>query len=435
MSDEIREPGDPQPTDAASPPHRRASDAHEPIALDDRPLEGLAPEAPDEGWWSDIDRRHKGLIIAGVSVVVALLAIGVGVGVAMIGSRMNSPETAPAPITGSIPETETAQPEAEPVSVPDTSTPATAAPAPVPAIGRARLLAYRQDGAVWVVGESGEDPRRVFNSSAGPFALSPDGASIAIIDTASETLSIVDVASGRSVVVGKAVPDRPSWAADSSVFVYSSQKVGTHDTEVDRVKRDGTGRVSLGLGFGGRFMPDGRIAAISAKRSQAGTPIEVLADGAAARLLGTTISPNALAPLTGSVVFADAGGLVVQGTPRPPSLEVIGYDGTGLRELVARPTVAEGVFFGDVFASPDLTRVAYTEAGDDGYSRMFCIRATGGAPVSLSTRRDAYILGWTADGSEIVYIDGNQMQEEPTRLMAIRPDGTGRRTIIDGATY
>ena len=64
---------------------------------------------------------------------------------------------------------------------------------------------------------------------------------------------------------------------------------------------------------------------------------------------------------------------------------------------------------------------------------MFAMQPSGGRPVKLSILRDDYILGWTSDGTEILFIEGNQLQGEPTRLMAVRPDGSKRRVVIDGA--
>lgn len=404
-------------------------------AIDDRPIPGGAPITPDARWWTDVDRRHHVLTIAGVVAGVLALAIGVGVAVAVIGANMSSGGSGPRQqAVQPIPESSAAVETTIPLPSETTSTTAASGtPAPLPVGGRGRYVAYRKGGAVWVSTESGENPKRVFSSLAGPYALSPDAKTLAVADSSSQTFSLVDIASGQAVMVGKAVPDRPSWASDSSFVVYESLPAGSHDTEIDRVNRDGSGRKVVGPGVGGRVTPDGAIAAISASRTPDGsTPLEIFSGSSSTRI-GLKVSPYALAPLIGSIVFADAGGVIVSGTARPPSVRVIATDGTGLKTLVAKPSVEVGVSFGDIVASPDLTRIVYAETGDDGYSRLFSMSAGGGKPKALSLRRDDYIVGWSADGTEILFIEGNAIQEEPTKLMAMRPDGTGRRTVIEGA--
>lgn len=403
-------------------------------AIDDRPIPGGAPITPDARWWTDVDRRHHVLTIAGVVAGVLVLAIGVGVAVAIIGANMSSGGTGPRQqAVQPIPETSATVETTIPLPSETTSTTvASGTPAPLPVGGRGRYVAYRKGGAVWVATESGEDPKRVFSSLDGPYALSPDAKTLAVADSSSQTFSLVDIASGQAVIVGKAVPDRPSWASDSSFVVYTSQPAGSHDTEIDRVNRDGSGRKRVGPGSGARVGPDGVIAAISASRTAEGTPLEIFSGSSSTRI-GLKLSPYALAPLKGRIVFADAGGLIVSGTPRAPSVRVIAADGTGLKILVAKPSVEVGVSFGDLVASPDLTRIVYAETGDDGYSRLFSMSAGGGTPKALSLRRDDYVIGWSADGTEILFIEGNAIQEEPTKLMAMRPDGTGRRTVIEGA--
>lgn len=418
MDDEHREPG------ADGGFHGQ------PLQFDDRPLAGGAPVAPDSRWWNDVEGRHRTLIIGGIVAGVVMLAVGIGVAVAVIGSRLSQDSGPKAPLTLTIPETS----ESVVTTIPSPSQASTesSATTQTPVSGRAPYLAFRKDDAVWVAKESGADPKRVFNSVQGSYALSPDGRTLAVVDAASQTLSLVDVDSGRQALVGKAVADRPSWSLDSSVVVYSSQIVGGHDTEVSRVNRDGSGRATVGPGFGGRFAPDGAIVALSSARTAEGTPIELYAGGEVRRLTeGVTV--NALTPLKDRIVFADAGELLAQDRLRSPSLQVIRYDGSGQKALVAKPAAGTETYFGDMMASPDGAWIAYTETGDDGYSHLFAIHPSGGISITLSLRRDDYIMGWSADGSEIMFVEGNKTQEESTRLMAVHPDGTGRRILIDGA--
>jgi hypothetical protein len=412
--------------------HLEASHARRPdFQLDDRPIAGGPPAVPDRTWWSGIDKRHRGWILAGGVSGVVLLAIGIGVAVAMVGSSLSSrgtgftPAGVAASVTATAPVGTTATTAATGTS--DT-TAAVQATTPAPA---SPLVAYRKSGAIWVADQDGTGSRQVVPSVAGKFALSPDGGTLAVIEESSSTatLSLVDVAGGKGTVVGTAVSQQPSWAPDSSYVVYTMADPSTHDFDVERVSRDGSGRRQVGPGSGASVAPDGSIVAVSAKHDVSVHPAVVYSNGVQ-RLIGVKVIVNAVAPLRDRVIMADAGSFL--GTKRSPAIDSIGYDGSGQKVLVSRPSLA-AAYFGTIDPSPDGSWIAYTETGDDGYSRMFAVQPSGGRPVKLSILRDDYILGWTSDGSEILFIEGNQLQGEPTRLMAVRPDGSKRRVVIDGA--
>ena len=410
--------------------HLEASHARRPdFQLDDRPIPGGPPIAPDKGWWSRVDKRHRGWIVAGGVAGVVVLAVGIGVAVAMIGSSLASPHPAPT----STAATAASSPATIPVTTTSPSatetTAATGSTQPTTAPVATSLVAYRKAGAVWVAGQDGSSPRMLFTSASGQFALSPDGATLAVVDDATHALSLVDVATGRTTTVGSAVPRQPGWAPDSSYLVYTLQPSGAHDTEIERVSRDGSGRQQVGPGGGACVAPDGSIVAVSATHDVSGHPAVVYKNGSQT-LIGRTLTVNAVAPIPGRVVLADAGSFL--GNRRAPSIDTVGYDGAGQKLLVSKPS-ASAAYFGVLDPSPDGSWVAYTETGDDGYSRMFAVPSAGGKHVALSLVRDDYILGWSSDGSEILFIEGNQVQNEPTRLMAVRPDGTKRRVIIEGA--
>jgi hypothetical protein len=172
--------------------------------------------------------------------------------------------------------------------------------------------------------------------------------------------------------------------------------------------------------------------AVSGTRGSSGVPIVVFAGGAS-RLIGSSITANAAAAATSTIAYCDAGSPGVQATARQPQVGVMGYDGTGKRTLVKRPAAGGSAFFGEIDISPDGKRIVYAETGDDGYSRIFVVPVTGGATLELSSRRDAYPVTFSADGAQLFYIDGNALQGEATRLMAVRLDGTERRVVVEGA--
>jgi hypothetical protein len=231
--------------------------------------------------------------------------------------------------------------------------------------------------------------------------------------------------------VGAAELEAPSWARDSSFVAYTALPGGSHDTVVRRVSRTGTGVRTLGTGSMPYVASDGSVVAVSGARASGTVPVVVYSSGS--KLLGHSINADAVAAAGSIIAFCDAGSAGARGTVRDPRLGVIELDGTGQRTLVKQPTAGGGAFFGEVDMTPDGKRIVYTENGDDGYSRIFIVPVSGGMPKKLSLRRDAYVVGFSADGTQLFYVDGNADQEESTRLMAVRLDGTGRRTVVDGA--
>lgn len=389
---------------------------------------------PDERWWSEADRRHRLAAVAAFVIGIALVASLVGAAVALLGPRISTGPRPDArrPVSGRVPTTAPGAESTGSVAPSQTTTSGAVTTAPSPTGVRAAIVAFRRSGAIWVATERGRDTDRVVPSSGGPFALSPDGRTLAVVDEVARTVSLVDVRSRRVTPVGAAVPDRPSWAPDSSRVAFTSQMEDAHDTVVRSVLRRGGPASTLGAGSNPRPLANGTIVAVSGERSARGTPLVVFSPGGS-RLVGSGIVVNDVAPVRGGFAYCDAGSPGVQGVSRAPSLGTLRTDGSARRTLVDRPRSSESAFFGRVESSPDGRWLAFAESGDDGYSRLFAVPVRGGTPKQVSTRRDAYLVGWSADGSEILYIDGNGLRGEATRFMAVRRDGTRRRIIIEDA--
>jgi Tol biopolymer transport system component len=425
------------PPDAAGP-----RPAPAPPGLDDTPLAGGAPVSPDARWWSDVEGRHRGLRTAAIVALVCVLALAAGAAVTLLGPRLagnggapavpaSSSSTAATSSSATSPSAPGAASSGATSSASGATSSVTATGAEVP-VKRAAVVPFRRDGALWVCSESGADARRIVASADGPFALSPDGSTLAVVDAASKTLWLVDAATRAVVVVGTAELDPPSWAGDSSFVVYAALVPGGHDTVVRRVSRDGSARATLGAGAMPRVAPGGSVVAVSGSVSATGVPVVVFA-GSTTRRIGSRIVANAVCGSASLVAYCDAGSPGLQASPRSPSIGVLRFDGTGQRTLVKRPAAGGAAFFGEVDVSPDGSRLVYAETGDDGYSRIFAMPVAGGRPSQLSTRRDAYVVGFSADGTELLYVDGNAVQGESTRLMAVHLDGSHRRVVLDDA--
>jgi hypothetical protein len=296
---------------------------------------------------------------------------------------------------------------------------------------RAPYIAYRAGGSIWVSGQRGASARAVYEAESGTFSLSPNGLTIAYVDPGAGTLRMIDVTTKRTAAVGPAALVRPVWAPDSS-FVLFQRMSSVRVDDVWRVKADGTGAMLVMRGVRGRLLADGR--------SVIAAPILTGATNVVAWMAGSTtlqgtqkVSSTEVCPAAKGVYFADAGGLVgAGGAASLPSLRFIGYDGKGERIVVATPVSGARAAFSGLTLSPDGAWLVYAETGDDGYSRLYALRTSGGAPVSLTPRLDGYFMNWSADGRELFLAEGNAIQGEATRISAIRPDGGGHRVVVEG---
>jgi hypothetical protein len=71
--------------------------------------------------------------------------------------------------------------------------------------------------------------------------------------------------------------------------------------------------------------------------------------------------------------------------------------------------------------------------GDDGYSRISVADTAAHKITSISTRSDVYPIRWTLDGTSILYIFGNAIQNQSTSLYRMKPDGSSKTVILAGA--
>ncbi|MDO8915832.1 MAG: hypothetical protein Q7W16_07110 [Coriobacteriia bacterium] len=399
-------------------------------------LVGFSPDTPDTGYWRSLDVVHRRALVGAILAGVGLIALMTVAGYYLLNLR--EPETPrPRPsssMPSAIPTTSVEASGSAEVSASAGATSAVAPAGPTAVAMRRPYIAYRAGGSIWVCGEHGGGPHPVYSAGGGVFSLSPNALTLAYVDGASGILRMVDLASGRATTVGPATPLRPEWAFDSTFVVYTRPAPGGQSEEVARVDANGGAARGLLQGWRGRLMPDGK-AVIAAPVMAAGgsVGIAVLSDGRRVASTGKVRSEE-VCPAIGGLYFADSGGLATTtgGPLSSPSIRWIGYDGKGERMLVARPSASAGVTFAELRLSPDGGWLVYAEAGDDGYSRLYALRTTGGAPVALTPHLDGYFVGWSADGSELLLVEGNAMQGEATRVSAMRPDGSGHRIVVEG---
>jgi len=389
----------------------------------------------------DLTTAHKRTILIASVVAVAVLLVGVGVAFAVMASR--APK---APVASFTPAEETTATESaetsgsQEASETTKTAVATLTPSPSPQATtggstnvRSGKIAYRRTSAIYVAGEDGSGEKLVFNSAAGAFALSPDGATLAVMDTpagGAQQLVLVDVANGTKVRA-PGPTEIPTWAPDSSWLAYTVDAAGAFS--VRRVNRDGSGDVALlSSAARPRISPDGRyVAYVKSSPTNLGDPLQVYDT---AHRTSQTV-PNAGGSLDyawspdGRLFFAQAG--VAGGKA------VLGVADKTLSHssvVVSLPTTDTLPSPSSLIPSPDGLKVLLAMAGDDGHSDMYVVDVAGKRAKALTTRRDAYPLAWTLDGHAILYFDGNAIQHETTDLYRMNADGTKHVVVKAGAS-
>ncbi len=397
------------------------------------PLESPARLAPGPGYWNGLDAAHRKRLVVGLIGGVLVLAVLIALSWALTITERPRVK-APAPTIVPTPDAQTYSGEPSPSAVssapatPATGTPAVAAAAPAT---RAPIIAYRAGATVWVAGQYGATPRGVYSSQSGAFSLSPDGRKLAVVDSVLRRLDIVDVVSGKVTRVGSALPARLDWAPDSSFVVYTRASQGDRADEVWRVSAGGSGAAKVVDGAAGRVMPDGKtIISVPASGGVPTDLVAVLSDGR--RISGgDTATSIEVCPAAAGVYFSSTRTPQTGGSPSS-SVRFVRYDGTGVRIVAAKTLTTSNAAFSDLTLSPNGDWLVYSEAGDDGYSRLFSVPTAGGVRKALTPRYDGQWLRWSSDGTELIYVEGNADQGEATRVSAIRPDGSGHRIIIEG---
>lgn len=279
--------------------------------------------------------------------------------------------------------------------------------------------------------EDGSGAKAVFTSANGAYALSPDGATLVV--QSGTTFVLVTVSDGVQIPLVGPV-DLPSWSPDSSWLAYTgSTKSGASVVyTVRRVNRDGTGdSLVLTNGAEPQVAPDGTRVAFT-KSIDPGPTDALQVYDTSSKVLRKV--PGA----DGAQSYAWApGGVLYFAKDRNGA--VAGWLGM-VDKTLAKNSVIASLPLGDppvspgaLFPSPDGAKVLFALIGDDGYSRLQIADASAKKITAVHTVYDAYPKGWLLDGSAVLYIDGNAIQNEATSLYRIRPDGSGRVKVVSGA--
>lgn len=289
---------------------------------------------------------------------------------------------------------------------------------------RAALVVYRQAGVVWVAAEDGSAARKIASSPAGAYALSPDGSTLAWVDSAAHVLHLADIASGRDTVVGPAEDVRPAWHPDSSQVAYTGVSGGRLHARI--VAPTGRDARDLGIGHSPTVGPDGSVVFIASVAPGAlGPVVTVNPSGKSAEI---KVSASAVAFGGDGLLWATYGSGA--GSERIMTSRV---DGSAAREVIGGSGLSRQVTYSTLCVSPAGGHLLYAATGDDGFSRTYVTTLDSPSPVSLGIRRDTYPHTWSADGLKVFFIEGNTFQGEKSALLRADHIGLGRVTVVADA--
>lgn len=394
-------------------------------------MTGGPPEPTSATEWARIARRRRVLVwtAAGLAVAIAVAAL---VAVLLTGGEDGDGPATFEPVDRGVESSATtaaadATSGAEPTATPGTSagTTGSAVLTATPGVQGTCRIAYRRSGAIYVSDPDGTREVRAAASAEGVFAIAPDGRTLALVDAATGTLALYDLPTGKRTVVGSANQEVPAWPNSSAWVVYSTGSGS--GARVLRVDRDGRNTKTLFSGGEATVSPDGTVVC-GITHAPSGASSIVVYRGGTAALLPVAGYATDVACSSGRAFYSVAGDDGADSSIR--SLSLSGGDARSIR---TGPQAGSRVSFQDLCLKPDGTRIAFTEAGDDGYSRLFVMAVDGSGSRSLSVRRDDYPMCWGCDG-RLYFIEGNAIQGEATKLMAVSVDGTGRIVIVEGAS-
>ena len=392
----------------------------------------------------DAVQRRQTWLIAGVLSLVVVL-IGVGVAFAVLATRA---PVSKAPVYTPAEETSAGASSTVPTSSADqsSSVPATTTPSsdststtttPPGQVVRSGKIAYRRNGQIWVAGEDGAGAKSVVASGTvvGKFALSPDGRTLVMLQGSNPALDhavLVDVASGTQTQLSLSI-DLPTWSADSSWLVYTAGNA-TSGYSIRRVDRNGS---HDSLVVTGGAQP--QISADGKKVAYAKNPQPSANDVLQVIGLVSGDKPVVVPNSQGATRFSWASGGSFY-FARPTISTTSGWLRIAERTLASSSIVASlpagnNVSPGPLFVGPDGSKVYFAMTGDDGYSRLYVADTAAKKIAYLTTRRDAYSVGWLLNGSGVLYIDGNSsIPGESPSLYRMNTDGSHKKVVVSGAS-
>ena len=303
--------------------------------------------------------------------------------------------------------------------------------AQTPQGGRAAAVAFRSGKNVSVFAEDGSGSASVIPSVSGPYALSPDGQTLALVQD--HILYLVDVQTRDVTPAGDADTGlRPQWQPDSSRVVFRRRaETGGEGYEIWSVQRNGTRSKRLLFGEKAAWSSSGEVLVIlntaGPDVTAGGGSVSVSINGSVFRTFPIQGAMPTAVGSNGRRVFAG----VTDGGSGTKVLSMA-LDGTDRRQITAAVPGERLAFWSGISASPDGGLLALQADGDDGYARSFLVPAEGGKLTGLTRLSDTTVHGFTVAGDRLFLVEGNAFQGEQTSLISVGRDGSGRKSVVSG---
>jgi Tol biopolymer transport system component len=262
--------------------------------------------------------------------------------------------------------------------------------------------------------------------------LSPDGKTLVVAPTAS-TYVLVDTTSLTQLSISGPI-DLPVWSPDSSWLAYTA-RTASGGYEVRRINRDGSGDARVLSGAARpQIAPDGQRIAVNQSIDPTSTDILRVFDNG---YNGSRVV-RPVANGKGAQTFAwAAGGVLYFAKDRiGTAAGWIGVTDKGVTKssvISTLPLTDPPVSPGDLYPSPDGSKVLFSMTGDDGHSRLYVADTSAKKVIALTSLYDEYPKAWVLDGTAVLFIRGNAIQNETTALWKMNPNNTGRTELVKNA--
>jgi Tol biopolymer transport system component len=274
--------------------------------------------------------------------------------------------------------------------------------------------------------------------AADTYALSPDSRTLAVVYASTDQLPpgcsagavvLWDVKRRTARCTGsQAIPLGLSWSPDSRSIAYTASSTAGPVVKRTRTRGSSAER-TLGVGVSPMVSPDGRRIVYSLSEQPGPSDLLRLQRATSGSAAKVRSSAGAL-----GYGWSSGGALYLTRPSEGDAWALVKTrrDGTGAETLGTYVPEPPAYALTAVNVSPSGKKVLLAATGDDDYSRLVVFDRTSEHFSAVPTRRDAYPCSWGAKGS-VLFFEGNAYQGEPSSLVSMMPDGTGKVIVVVGA--
>jgi Tol biopolymer transport system component len=305
---------------------------------------------------------------------------------------------------------------------------------------RIAFRSERDGGGLFVMGRTGESPRRLTDRGFNP-AWSPDGralvyATMSFVEPLSRVgnrseLWVVDIASGMTRRLAEPDAVQPSWSPHGHRVAYWGIPLGGSQRDLWTIPVTGGPAVRVtddaAVDWNPVWAPDGGALFFASDRGGAMNLWRVAIDETSGRVRGEPVPITAPAQNVGEFsVSGDGRRLAYAAVQESSNLWSIAFDPVAGRAIGdARPLTSGSNRYSSVTVSPDGRRLAFTSLGRQ--EDLVVSRADGSELRQLTNdaAKDRS-PAWAPDGTRIAFYSDRGGKYE---VWTIRPDGSDLRQL------